>query len=175
MTMDYEKAYNDMVQRAKELHDAGNALTKKQMEIVCPELAKPETEDERARRELIEFISSVKGIAESGRTTWAVRESDIEMCSRFLAWIEKQKDCSGCAKHLEGYISGRCDAENKLLEQFGAIITPEGELHVKPRWKPSDEMMEALDYAITGHFDMISPTSYLSRKLEELYDRLKNL
>ena len=60
------------------------------------------------------------------------------------------KDCSGCAKHLEGYISGRCDAENKLLEQFGAIITPEDELHIKPRWKPSDEqilaIVEALKY-----------------------------
>lgn len=163
--MDYEKAYNDMVQRAKELHDAGNALTKKQMEIVCPELIDcPELLDGDNR-----IVWTIYHLIKDHEWINGAKKEEV------LSWLEKRKDCSGCSKHLEGYISGRSDAENKLLEQFGAIITPEGELHVKPRWKPSDEMMEALDYAITGHFDMISPTSYLSRKLEELYDRLKNL
>ena len=40
--MDYEKAYKAMMQRARELHKDGNALTKQQMEIVCPELADSE-------------------------------------------------------------------------------------------------------------------------------------
>ena len=67
----------------------------------------------------------------------------------FLKSLISSKDCSSCAKHLEGYISGRCDAENKLLEQFGALITPEDELHIKSRWKPSEEQMKALDSAIS--------------------------
>ena len=37
--MDYEKEYNEVFKRAKELHEGGNALTKKQMEIVFPSLA----------------------------------------------------------------------------------------------------------------------------------------
>ena len=73
--------------------------------------------------------------------------------NEMISWLKDRrpsKDCSSCAKHLEGYISGRSAAENKLLEQFGALITPEDELHIKPRWKPSEEqilaIVEALKY-----------------------------
>ena len=41
-------------------------------------------------------------------------------------------------------------------------------------WKPLPESMEALMYAIEGKWDMIKPTSYLSRRLEDLYDGLVN-
>ena len=56
---------------------------------------------------------------------------------------EPKPDCDGCAKHLEGYLNGRVDAENKLLEGYGILWMPDGELHIKPRWKPSEEQMEA--------------------------------
>ena len=48
-------------------------------------------------------------------------------------------------------------------------------LRPQPHWKPTDEQMEALDYAITGDFDKIPPTSYLSRRLEEIEEFLKTL
>ena len=57
--MDYKKAYEDMVQRARELHEAGNALTKKQMEIVCPELTI--SDDEKIRNTLIDYFSCMHG------------------------------------------------------------------------------------------------------------------
>ena len=41
-------------------------------------------------------------------------------------------------------------------------------------WKPQPESLEALMYAIDGKWEMIKPTSYLSRKLEELYEGLVN-
>ena len=55
-------------------------------------IVKPEdSEDERTRKELVEFVTSIKEISESGRTTWAVRESDAKMCERFLIYLENQK------------------------------------------------------------------------------------
>ena len=45
----------------------------------------------------------------------------------------------------------------------------------RPHWEPSEEQMEALGYAIEGKFDAIKPTSYLSRRLEELEAGLKTL
>jgi len=59
-------------------------------ETLVPELR--ESEDERTRKELIEFISAVKSISESGRSTWAVRKDDVEMCNAFLSYLEKQKE-----------------------------------------------------------------------------------
>ena len=41
-------------------------------------------------------------------------------------------------------------------------------------WKPMPESLEALMYAIEGKWEMIKPTSYLSRRLEDLYEGLVN-
>lgn len=162
-----------------------------------PELG--ESEDERIRKWLLEAIENMEPkmfieVKKVDVLAWLANQKEqkpnIEICphsiksksysmhpimtSEMFQGKLEQKDCSGCSKHLEGYISGRGDAENKLLADYGILIMPDGELRMKPKWKPSDEMMEALDYAITGHFDMIPPTSYLSRRLEDLYERLKS-
>ena len=47
-------------------------------------------------------------------------------------------------------------------------------LHPQPHWKPQPESLEALMYAIEGKWEMIKPTSYLSRRLEDLYEGLVN-
>ena len=93
--------------------------------------------------------------------------------NEMISWLKNRrpsKDCSSCAKHLEGYISGRNDAENKLLEQFGALVTPEDELCIKPRWKPSEEQMEALSDAYVE-----ASTFKKGDILESLYNDLKKL
>ena len=41
-------------------------------------------------------------------------------------------------------------------------------------WKPQPESLEALMYAIEGKWEMIKPTSDLSRRLEDLYEGLVN-
>ena len=74
--MDYEKAYKESFEAAKGLHDAGNALTKKQMEIVFPQLA--ESEDERNWKK-------VEG-AIRGFLTNPIDADEL------LAWLEKQKE-----------------------------------------------------------------------------------
>lgn len=50
------------------------------------------SEDEQTRKRLIDFISNIKAISESGRNSLAIRKDDAEMCDAFLSYIEKQKD-----------------------------------------------------------------------------------
>jgi hypothetical protein len=75
--MDYKKAYEDMVQRARELHKAGNFLTKKQMEIVCPELTT--SDDEKIRTTLIDYFNCMHGDYYG-----ELKKADI------IAWLEKR-------------------------------------------------------------------------------------
>lgn len=76
------KAYDEMVQRVKELHETGNFLTKKQMEIICPELA--ESEDERIRRCLCAIVKWL------GFDSSFFIDNSVEKTS-VLAYLEKQK------------------------------------------------------------------------------------
>ena len=105
---------------------------------------------------------------ESSRFIPEVRETISRLKS-----LRPSKDCSGCAKHLEGYISGRGDAENKLLEQFGALITPEDELHIKPRWKPSEEQLNYVNWAYS--IAVAENNTKAIEVLGELHDTLLNL
>ena len=84
MERDYEKEYKAMVQRASELHEAGDYRTKQQMEIVCPELA---DEDEMIRKELIEFIQWSEGRG-------LIRHDfhQAKRPSEWIAWLKKQKE-----------------------------------------------------------------------------------
>lgn len=75
------KAYDEMCTRAKELHDAGNSLTKMQIEIVCPQLA--ESEDERIRKAIKCYVEDMP---DSFGFAHGVGKSDM------LAWLEKQKE-----------------------------------------------------------------------------------
>lgn len=93
-------------------------------------VCKGEDEDERIRKELIEYLthrSEVTGFIDEDKD-----------CKRWIAYLEKQK-------------------EQKPAE-----------------WKPQPESLEALMYAIEGKWEAIKPTSYLSRRLEDLYDGLVN-
>jgi ribosomal protein S18 acetylase RimI-like enzyme len=87
------KAYDEALKQAKFYH--GNCPSepeRKKLEKMFPALR--ESKDERMRKSLIKFLTEIKEISESGRTTWAVREDDAEMCKSFLAYLEKQRDAS---------------------------------------------------------------------------------
>ena len=71
--------YEEAMERARELHEAGNALTKSQMEIVFPELK--ESEDEKITAEIVDFISRN-----------ADRGDDIMKSAGWIAYLEKQKE-----------------------------------------------------------------------------------
>ena len=187
-----------MVQRARELHEGGNALTKLQMEIVCPELT--ESEDERIRKEIIEYIKS----------------GEQRKCynKRWISYLEKQKEqkpaerTEDSVKFEEGFKAGResglRDGQKYVLDNLDSYglckhvewseedrkmlntIISDGSRGVEfdakqvnflkslcPQyhWKPSEEQMVALGRASTNE--------YLSAKqydiLVSLYEQLKTL
>lgn len=77
-------------------------------------------------------------------------EDEHPMALKAIHWLEKQKE---------------------RVPKNGETGTREQ----KPvEWKPQPESLEALMYAIEGKWDMIPPTSYLSRRLEDLYEGLVN-
>ena len=101
-----------------------------------------------------------------------IKEGDLKPSE--IAWLKSlrpPKDCSDCSKHLQGYIDGRGDAENKLLEMYGILLTPDGELRMKPRWKPGEEQMKALE-VIVRYGDKESTHI---KSLRDLYEHLKKL
>ena len=123
-------------------------------------------EDEKKRQRIINLL-------EQANKNWRIAQNSVPF-GDLINWLKSlrpQPDkCDGCSKHLEGYIDGRADAENKLLDQFGILIMPEGELHMKPRWKPSEEQMEALRRAVNklANTDVAD-----SVRLSIMYDNLK--
>ena len=87
------KAYDDALKQAKFYH--GNCPSepeRKKLEKMFPALR--ESKDERMRKSLIKFLTEIKEISESGRTSWAVRKEDAEMCKSFLDYLGKLKDAS---------------------------------------------------------------------------------
>ena len=122
-------------------------------------------EDEKIRRNLMSLLANMRGDR--------ITEETYQKYYSWLKSLRPTKDCSDCAKHLEGYISGRSAAENKLLEQFGALVTPEGELHIKPRWEPSEEQMQYLLAVINDPNNAGAEPCHLI--LESLYNDLKKL
>ena len=78
------RAYDAMVQRVKELYESGNALTKRQMEIIYPELA--ESEDERIRT-FLHHTFTAQYLCKDKTGKW-----HGEPVINILAYLEKQKE-----------------------------------------------------------------------------------
>ena len=60
------------------------------LETLIPELA--ESEDERIRKEIIDFFDTIITNVNDGYREMAIREEDVDMCRRFISYLEKQKD-----------------------------------------------------------------------------------
>lgn len=71
----------------------------KAIQTLIPELK--QSDDERIRESLIKFLTEIKDISESGRTSWAIRKEDAEMCKSFIDYLEKQKEQSITANDLD--------------------------------------------------------------------------
>ena len=119
-------------------------------------------EDERILTSIIERGSSQVPFGEP-----ALRGEQMEWLMNRLKSLRPPKDCSDCSKHLQGYIDGRGDAENKLLDMYGILLMPDGELRMKPQWKPSVEQMRALQNAVA--------LTACDKDLARLYNQLKKL
>ncbi len=71
------------------------------------------------------------------------------------------------------------EEEKKFIKHCADLLDAQGEpmcalrlKSLRPSWKPSEEQMEALMLAIEGQCP--PPTSYMSRRLEDLYEGLVN-
>lgn len=100
----YIKEYKNLVANIKNAYlYAQTDSTKAVLESILPELA--ESEDERIRKEIIEFANTLKSWVESGRISMALRKDDIDMCNRWIAYLEKQKDyAKNLSPEQEAYI-----------------------------------------------------------------------
>lgn len=140
--MDYEKAYKEALERAKEsLKDGGlsqNSID--YIQSIFPELKV--SEDERVRKALIDFFN--RG-AENGARTNGVCDKDI------LAWLEKQEMSYNKKDVDDAYLKGISDARNELEKQGEQILTNSAKtckdeqkpqrmsIVYKPAWSEEDE------------------------------------
>ena len=128
------KAYDEMVQRVKELHKAGNDLTKKQMEIICPELA--ESEDERMLNKLIDHLDWHS----NNRLTH-------EECDELRSWLKKKKEHQNNSdareKALGRDLTFSQDKDKNLDEIAQDYVDGVKEYNPEPTW---DLMQTAVCY-----------------------------
>lgn len=176
------KAYDEAIKRAKKIHSG--ILNSEiigfpgQIEYIFPQLR--ESDDERTRRRLIEFISDIKRISESGRNSWAVRKDDAEMCNAFLSYLEKQKEQKPAwseedKKLIDDVINSLCCYQNTLSDYQKEIVGEEirklKSLKPQPKqeWSEEDEKIRnlAIEWAETmyGQFRFVDMGSTDFRKI----------
>ena len=116
---DWKKKYEEITKRVKELHESGNALTKLQMEVICPELK--EGEDERIRREIRNFLI------------------DMECKESWISYLEKQKE--------QKPLSTEETELNSIafLEQLGYTCIPPGAEQMDESKEWADELSAEID------------------------------
>lgn len=106
------KAYDEALEKAKGLLDSPRTCFDiNQLKDIFPQLK--ESDDEKIRKSLIEFLTIIKEISESGRTTWTVRKGDAEMCKSFIAYLEKQKENQYFAGYAKGYSEGQLNPKQE--------------------------------------------------------------
>ena len=86
------------------------------IELAFPELT--ESEDEKIRKSLIDFLTDIKEISENGRTVWAVRKEDAEMCESSIAYLEKQKENPKSADS----IPSDCTSDAKYEDRWHKVM-----------------------------------------------------
>jgi len=145
--------------------------------MFIPELK--ENEDEKIRKGLVKMISNIDGGHPFENYGIIKKEA--------LAYLEKQKEphysplCNTIKDKIREYIANHFIADTVVKTDMKSIVKAMeegvrlGKEEQKPaEWKPQPESLEALMYAIEGKWEMIKPTSYLSRMLEDLYEGLVN-
>lgn len=155
--MNYEEKYKEALERAKELHDSYNLMhiSVDEIEQIFPELA--ESEDERIRKQLIDAIKI-------GRSNSGISFTE-EAASRYIAWLEKQKENPKSADS----ISSDCTADAKCEDRSPKHSDSDGtdirdtpaywrgwddamkQKEQKPEWSEEDRLhyanvLEALEY-----------------------------
>ena len=189
------RAYDEALKDMRVIYPNLKGDAKLAVEHAFPQLA--ESEDERIRKWIIDELKICRGgHTLDGNKVFADKDSEA------IAWLEKQKEKekydrmmpvydnldsfeSALAKAWKAYNDSGARTVDGCEDDYvecahakgfreGYLFGFEKQKEQKPEWKPQPESLEALMYAIEGKWDMISPTSYLSRRLEDLYEGLVN-
>lgn len=171
MIMDYEKAYKEALEKARDFHKAneliGDIEENYVLEDIFTELK--ESEDEMIRKELIhlfqsdtpqqfgeftneQFIAWLEKQGEEKTAEWS--GEDEKMCQETIDWFEKK-----CFPYA-------LESENPARESIKWLKS----LRLQNHWKPSDEQMAAL-CSVMGD----STSTHYSSTLHALYNDLKQL
>lgn len=159
-------------------HDKALFSVRNALETLIPELA--ESEDERMVKAI---LSAIRG----GLDTEKFLEKHGTNYEEVEAYLEKHKHCwkptetdavlfNIAVTTNETLTSTQRAQLDVVRSKFGCCSAVDcSGIEQKPaEWKPQSESLEALRYAIEGKWEMIKPTSYLSRRLEDLYEELVN-
>ena len=117
--MDYEKAYKQALERAREIYHRGYYVSG-DIEHIFPELK--ESEDERIRKDIISYLQRKQNQGELDAPDW-------------IAWLEKQVSPKMVA---DAYLRGCNDTEKKWLEKQGTSIDVDSILNkvgIQPAYK----------------------------------------
>jgi hypothetical protein len=182
------KAYDEALERVRELIAKWTGKNKdfyvEDYAYIFPELK--ESEDERIRKWLVDYFSSIK------ETVWIHR--DIT-CGQILAWLEKQKDASYAIEAVERidkyidehlanahdmkdsdpdkkYYRGWDDALGKMAGILQDVYSGEKRKEQKPvEWKPSEEDEKRIKQLI---YDTEAIRAGYEKRKEKLGDEFNN-
>ena len=180
----YEEKYNQALKRAKEFMtnkgvspNADAFKTAKELtETIFPELR--ESEDERIRKEMIDFIQeTIENVGESPNI-WTMNNA-----KKWLSWLEKQGEKSWSEEDEEmiDFMIEFIESlywRKDLTKRKDEVLSWLKSLKPQNRWKPSEEQMEALKYFISFHEDharSLTTKWEEFKNLESLYNDIKKL
>lgn len=99
--MDYKEKYEKLHRFVKDLYPHMSEYCKEKVEGYIPELK--ESEDEKIRKELIDFVRS--------------RLVGFPQSEKYIAWLEKQGETFTKKDVDNAYLKGICDAKHELEKQ----------------------------------------------------------
>lgn len=163
------KRYEEAIERAKELLDHGLKDTRDKRVVLSffPELR--ESEDEKVRKELIEFVKGWKEKAKGFCPEVPLWTSDEEECDRYLSWFEKQADHANFLNKIQ-------IGDKVTRNEFGELVNLS---QLKRVAKPNEKQgcKESVDKEYTFKsiprlLDMIEPTDRAKSYCKKLIDSL---
>lgn len=153
--------YNKLLEKARKAYsECITGAEKRRLESIFPELAESEeSEDERTRKDIIHYL----GLVGKGDGDYAQ-----PMIDRWIAWLEKQSEQNPA---WSGEDKLNLKQAIYVCHQNGYTAVENWLKSLKPQshWKPTDEQMEDLKYAI----NMVDKCCEDS--LQSLYNELKKL
>ena len=167
--MDYKKAYEAALERAKGIYNENPSSST--AKFVCgqifPELK--ESEDERIRKELIDFVNHY-------RNNTDLTTEQAEWIKKAIAYLEKQKEQKPAewSEKKKGIllecISALQNSGHWLLADKLSSLRPQ------PHWKPSEEQIEVLNEVVGDYrAEDTASCEKTANILESLYNDLESL